>query len=261
MSSVHKNRPSHKRKESEANPSAEPQADDVGQVDWREQTFNDGLTGPVEKVSTPQDLITQSRTVMIDIDPQYLTPTLFDSGKGTRATRLYHQTVCHWLDRHPLGKKAEVRSTGSGLHALFHLEPVVVFGSTADRDLWATVVRAMQNTLPCDPNAPGLTALTRPIGSTNSKNDRKVKQLRPGEPIAPEEILQFVDDLRRRPFATVAGILYGADRITPCPVCKANGSTLAALDRVGRCYARCGTVKLVQLVGSFMSDPSTRGEE
>jgi len=261
MSSVHKNRPSHKRKESEASPSAEPQAGDVGQVDWREQTFNDGLTGPVEKVSTSQDLITQLRTVMADVDVKYLNPKLFDSGTGTFASRLYHQTVCHWLDRHPLGKKAEVRNTGSGLHVLFHLEPVVVFGSTADRDLWAAVVRAMQNTLPCDPNAPGLTALTRPIGSTNSKTNRKVKQLRPGEPIAPEEVLQFVDELRRRPFATVAGILYGADRITPCPVCNANGSTLAALDRVGRCYARCGTVKLAQLFGSFMSAPSTRGEE
>jgi hypothetical protein len=260
MSSVRKSRLSHKGKEPGEDPAAKPVIDD-GQIDWREQTFNDGLTGSIEQVSTPHDLIVQLRTPMIDIDPQYLVPTLFDSGKGSYASRLYHQTVCHWLDRHPLWKKAEVRSTGSGLHVLFHLEPIVVFCNTADRDMWAAVVRAVQNTLPSDPNAPGLTALTRPLGSVNSKNDRKVKQLRPGEPITPEEVLQFVDGLRRRPFATVASILYGADRITPCPACKADGSTLAALDRVGRCYARCGTVKLAQLFGPFMSTSSTRGEE
>ncbi|MBP3957794.1 hypothetical protein J8F10_21285 [Gemmata sp. G18] len=259
MRSVHKSQPSHKRKEPGEDPAAKPEIDD-GQIDWREQTFNGGLTGPVEKVSTPLELITQLRMVMVDIDPKYLNPMLFASGKGSHASRLYHKTVSLWLDRHPLGKKAEVRHTGSGLHALFHLEPIVVFGNTADRDRWAVVVRAVQNALPSDPNAPGLTALTRPIGSTNSKNDRKVKQLRAGEPITPEEVLRFVDELRRRPFATVAGILHGADRITPCPVCKADGSTLAARDRVGRCYD-CGTVELVQLFGPLMSPPSTEGEE
>jgi hypothetical protein len=260
MGTVRKNRPSRKRGDEDERPSPERRPDEDSRVDWREQTFNGGLVGPVDQVSTPLDLIVQLRTVMLDIDPQYLAPGLYDTGKGTHASRLYHQTVRHWLDRHPLWSKAEVRNTGTGLHVLIHLDPVVEFGCPADRELWATVVRAMQNTLPSDPNAPGLTALTRPIGSTNSKNDRKVRQLRPGTPVSPDAVLQFVDSLRQRPFATVAGILHGTDRVTPCPVCKTDGSTLAALDRVGRCYARCGTVKLAQLFGPFMSAPSAQGE-
>lgn len=261
MGTVRNNRPSRKRGYEDERPSPKRRPDEDSRLDWREQTFNAGDVGPVEQVSTPLDLITTLRMIMVDIDPQHLSPKLFDAGKGTFASRLYHQTVRHWLDRDPLWSRAAVLNTGTGLHVQLHLDPVVEFACPADRDLWAAVVRSVQNTLPSDPNAPGLTALTRPVGSVNSKTGRAVKLLRPGTPVTPDAVLEFVDKLRRRPFATVAGILHGADRITPCPVCRADGSTLAALDRVGRCYARCGTVKLAQLFGTFMSDPSNQGEE
>lgn len=253
MGAVRKKRPSLKRGDKNERPTPKQRPNEDPHVDWREQTFNSGAVGSVEQVSTPVNLIVQQRMVMVDIDPKYLDPGLFDTGKGSKASRLYRQTVRHWLDRHPLWSNAEVRNTGTGLHVLVHLDPVVTFDCPADRDLWVAVVRAMQNTLPSDPNAPGLSALTRPVGSVNSKNGRKVKQLRPGTPVAPDTVLQFVDSLRRRPFATLAGILHGSDRVTPCPVCMTDGSTLAALDRVGRCYARCGTVKLAQLFAPFMS--------
>lgn len=259
VGSVHKNRRSDKRNGAAENPPAKSPADD-SRIDWREQTFNDGLAGPVERVSTPRDLITRLRAVVIDVDTKYLNPALYAPGNGTDAFRLYDRTVGTWLDRHPLWSNAEVRHTGSGLHVLIHVDRGVAFDSTADRDRWAAVVRAMQNTLPSDPNAPGLTALTRPIGSVNSKTGRAVEQLRPGTPVAPESVLQFVETLRRRPFATVAGILHGTDRVAPCPVCRADGSTLAAFDRVGQCYAKCGPVKLAQLFGTFMAPTSVHGE-
>lgn len=259
MGNVHKPLPPRKGTGAGGKPSAKPAEE--ARLDWREQTFNDGEVGPVERVSTPRDGITRLRAVMVDTDTKYLDPALYPPGKGTDALRLYNQTVALWLDRHPLWSKAEVRHTGSGLHILFHFEQPVPFDSTADRDRWAAVVRAVQSTLPSDPNAPGLTALTRPLGSVNSKTGRAVKQLRPGTPVAPQAVLEFVDILRRRPFATVAGILHGTDRIAPCPVCRADGSTLAAFDRVGQCYAQCGPVKLAQLFGTFMITPSNHEEE
>jgi len=260
MSSVHKNRTSDKRKKALGTPT--PQQSDGGasqQIDWREQTFNDGSVGQIQQVSTPVDLIVRQKKIMVDIDPKYLNEGLFVDGKGTQATRLYNQTVRQWLDRHPLWKKAEVRHTGTGLHALLHLEPAVEFETAADRERWKAIVRVMQYSLPSDPNAPGLTALTRPIGSINSKNNQKVKRLRAGEPVAPEEIQQFVANLRKRPFTTINGILHGTDRVSPCPVCAIPGSTMAAMDRVGCCYAKCGKVSLAQLLGVFMSNSSTGG--
>jgi hypothetical protein len=261
MSSVTGNGAPNKKKDAAKKPSPTQPPGKAGQVDWREQTFNGGLAGTIEQVSTQADLITKLRMVMVDIDPKYLAPALYQTGKGSDAWCLYEHTVKHWLNRHPLWTNAEVRHSGTGLHVLLHLEPFVEFESSINRDRWAAIVRALQNTLPSDPNAPCLTALTRPVDSTNSKSNRRVTQLRAGTPVSPTALLDFVDQLRLRPFATIAYILYGTDRIAPCPICKMDGNTLAALDRVGRCYARCGMVKLAQLFGTFMSVPSAQEED
>ncbi len=139
MGKLSTGRPAHKGKA--AGPEkAKPRAD-KGRIDWREQTFNAGAVGPVEQVSTPAELITSLRTLMIDVDPKDLAGDLYDAGEGTFATRLYQHSVRHWLDRHPLLAHSEVRHTGSGLHVLIHLDPAVEFDTPADRDRWAAVVR------------------------------------------------------------------------------------------------------------------------
>ena len=85
-------------------------------------------------------------------------------------------------------KHAEIRLSGTGLHGIIWLAPPVELTSAAEQKKWANLVRAVQCSLPVDPNAPGITALTRAIGSTNSKNGSVVKVLEPGEPIDPASV-------------------------------------------------------------------------
>lgn len=231
----------------------------TGPQDERQQTFNDGETGPVHSVSVYTDLVTRLNEIMLDVDPQYLRPSLYAGESGTAGERLFEQPLKGWLDRHPLLKDAEVRFTGTGVHVLPRLDPPVTFDGTNDRDRWAAVVRCVQGTLPSDPNAPGLNALTRPVGSVNSKSGRPVTVLRHGTPIHPDRVLAFVAELQHRPFATVCKILHGGGTIRPCPLCRADGSALAAMNRVGRCY-KCGKVTLAQLLGGVMADPTTLAE-
>lgn len=236
-----------------------PTPDDVT-VDLREQLVNAGECGPVHQVSLPTDMITSLRGLMLDLDPKWLRQKLFAGEKGSPGFRLYKHLVEGWLKNDPLFAKAEMRHTGSGLHLLFWFDEPVEIESTGDRQRWDGVIRAVQRALPTDPTAPGITALTRPVGSVNGKSGKAVKVLREGTPVTAAEVLGFFDRLRSKPFLTVATLLFGTDRVTPCPVCRGAGSVLAANDRAGQCYGGCGTVKLADLFGTVMV-PSTRTED
>jgi hypothetical protein len=192
----------------------------------------------------------------VDIDPKYIRPDLYAGTGGTAAERLYEHTLGGWLDRHPVLKSAEVRLSGTGVHVLQRLDPSVEFHDTTERDRWAAMVRVVQSTLPSDPYAPGLTALTRPVGSVNGKSGRPVTVLRPGTPVHPDAVRAFVGQMHHTPFAIVAKVLHGSGTIRPCPVCRADGSSLKPRDRVGKCY-RCGPITLARLMGAVMVDPST----
>jgi hypothetical protein len=94
--------------------------------------------------------------------------------------------------------------------------------------------------------------LTRAPGSINSKNGARVTQLCKGKPVAQEVVLALYQDLRKHPFRTLAKILFGSEKCSPCPVCREKGSNLAALDYVGDCYSRCGRVNLATLYDVFL---------
>jgi hypothetical protein len=224
------------------------------QIDYREQPYNGGAVGPVETVSTARDLITRLSCIVVDLDPKYIRPELL-TGPGTTAEQLF-RLVAAWLERHPLGHAAEVRSTGSGLHVLFRIEPAVEFETTEERDLWDAVVKLVQASLPSDPNAPAITILTRPVGSTNGKTGRTVNRLRESGVAPKEEVLAFVAGLAGRPFAVLAGILHGeGERLAPCPVCNAAGSSMAVLNKKGMCYG-CGNVSVARLYATVMAEPT-----
>src|SRR5262249_3691153 len=106
-------------------------------------------------------------------------------------------------------------------------------------------VTMVQRSLPADPRAPGITALTRALGSINGKNGRVVELLKEGEPVSPEEIRHFAKAVSQAPFRTIAGILLGAERVDCCPLCQQQSLTVC--DRDGRCY-ECGKVRLDQLL-------------
>jgi hypothetical protein len=233
-------------------------------IDLREALCNDGPVGAASGIQVPAERITRLLGFVYDLDPKLLVPdnTLFAPADDPRR---FHELIRPVLDRHRLARHAEVRSSGTGLHLINALDPPVELDSAADQSRWAVLVRAAQCSLPTDPNAPGITALTRPVGSVNSKNGATVEVLRPGEPIDPARVVEFVGDLAEAPFRTIAAILLGADHVEPCPVCRAAGSRLGVLDHAGRCY-RCGKVRLEQLYETVLrseepSDPEATGAE
>src|SRR5205814_1567754 len=122
---------------------------------------------------------------------------------------------------------------------------------------WSGIVKVIQTALPTDPNAPGITAVSRAIGSVNSKSGATVRLLRAGKPVPVDAILELFGQLRDRPFRTVSQILLGTHRVSPCPICRKPGSALGVLDRVGVCYGQCGKVNLDRLYDAFLAPQQT----
>lgn len=220
-------------------------------LDLREALFNDGSTGAAPRIQLPTERITRLRGLMIDLDPGKLDPAnpLFPPAEQPAEFLRRNQAV---LDRHPLVRDAEVRSSGTGLHLLLWFEPPVELKTAGDQRRWDGLIRVIQATLPSDPNAPGIAALTRPVGSINSRNGARVETFRPGSPIDPQRVVEFAAQVKAAPFRVVAGILLGNESMTPCPVCSGARSSLAALDRVGKCYG-CGTVSLAALYEAILA--------
>jgi hypothetical protein len=215
--------------------------------DIREALYNDRQQGPAYAIQLPAEGITRLHGILLDFDPALYNPTnpLFSPAEDAQA---FYERIRPVLERHPLAKSAEVRATGTGLHVIIWLEPPVELHSAADQERWEATVGAVQCSLPSDPDAPGITALTRPIGANNSKNGATVAVLKQGQPIEPAVVEAFVESLGQAPFRQVALPLLGDSRATPCPVCRKEGSRLDVLDRVGSCYGVCGKVSLEQLL-------------
>ena len=230
-----------------------------GRPDDREQLYNGGLVGPIREVQLPLERIVRLNAFMYDLDPSLLVPgnPLFPPDDDPRSFR---ERIRATLDRHPLARHAEVRSSGRGLHAIVRLDPPVELETAADRRRWETMVCSAQCSLPADPRAPGITALTRPVGSVNSKNGSTVRTLSQGRPVDPGEVEVFVRELAGAPFRTVATILLGDDRMAPCPVCRGEGTRLDVMEKLGRCYARCGDVSLEMLLDSVFRPFAPAGE-
>jgi hypothetical protein len=221
-------------------------------TDCRESLANDQRSGPVTDVSLPEERITSLHGIMVDLDPKLLVPEnpVFPPDDDPEA---FLERISPVLDRHPLARHAEIRSSGTGLHLIIWLEQPVELQSTAEQKYWSGMVKVVQASLPSDPNAPGITALTRPVGSINSKNQAGVRILREGVPVAHQQVIDFVTELAATPFKGVARVLFGTEHVTPCPICSAEGSRLAALEHAGRCY-HCGTVHLDTLMSVVVQE-------
>jgi len=218
-------------------------------VDLREQLWNEGLTGKAGSIQVPTERITRLRGILLDLDPAKLiaeNPWFPPADNPDE----FHANIKPVLERHPLARHAEVRASGTGLHAIVRLEPPVELETAAAQKWWAALVRAVQCSLPVDPNAPGITALTRAVGSINSKSGAVVKVLEPGEPINPACVIAFLEALSKAHFKTVAMILLGSEHIQPCPICRRDGTHLRVLDYAGMCYY-CGKVTLANVLDTI----------
>jgi hypothetical protein len=194
----------------------------------------------------PAERITTLHGILLDFDPVLIDPEnpYFRPDDDPRA---FYSNIRPVLDRHPLARNAEVRSSGSGLHVIIWLDPPVELGTTAEQKEWATIVRTVQCTLPADLNAPGITALTRPLGSVNSQNRALVELFCPGKAVEGSTVKEFVNGLAKSPFKQAALILLGETCVSPCPSCQCEGSRLEVGDNVGFCYNGCGKVEIKQL--------------
>lgn len=226
------------------------------QGELREQLFNGGAIGPITHIQLPADQITTIRGIMLDIDPDLIRPSQLIPSVPTSPPEFYEQVVEPWLSRHPTLAKAEVRDTGRGVHVILRPGPPIEICTSRDRTLWQSTIEIIQSALPSDPRAPGITATTRAIGSTNAKAGRPVSLLRPSTPCSVEELWQLRDELVASPFRFLFSVLAGAQQISPCPICRTAGSRLDALDYAGKCYVKCGTVTLTQLISEVMHDVS-----
>lgn len=217
------------------------------QPDDRRQLFNDAMCGPIELIQLPAEMITRLNGILYDIDLDAFRTSVVPAEARSNPDKFYQAVVRPWLRRHTVLKDAQVRRSGRGLHVIIWFEEPVEFASDGERRRWDGIVRALQAVLPTDPDAPGITATTRALESTNSRNGVKVTRLHRGKPVSVQAVLDFFEQVRSSPFKTVMEILFGTDRLRPCPVCGSDGSTLVALDRVGTCYGSCGKVELARL--------------
>lgn len=220
-----------------------PKSEPEEQVDLREQLFNDGAVGQIEEISTQDQLVTQLRGILLDIDPILLAPSWLIADPTKPAADIYQQYVAGWLSRHPVLRKAEVRGSGNGLHVLLMLDEPLIFKDDKEKIIWDSRVEIAQTILPTDPNAPGLNAMTRPIGSINGKNGARVELLKRGEGVAAKELVEMTGQLVEEPFKTITSVLTGRSRLAPCPICSHHESTLGAGPQNGSCY-KCGKVSL-----------------
>jgi hypothetical protein len=234
---------------------------DDDQVDRREQPYNGRETGPIQRVQLATDNITELHAIVLDLDLHLIRTDCPVPVTTTGPSEFHKTTLGPMLDRHPALAGAEVRDSGRGVHVIIWFDEPVTFETDGERRRWAGIVEVVQAALPIDPDQPGITTLTRPIGSLNGKTNREVTCLRPGTPVPIAEVLRLYDQMVRSPFRTVMGILLGADRMSPCPVCQAEGTSLSALDQVGRCYGSCGTVKLERLYDLFLAPRTAKGKE
>lgn len=230
-----------------------------GAADQREALFNSGAVGTFKEVMVRHHEVALLRGILIEIDGECLRVGNVIESMPTDGFELYERHVRGWLDNHPTLRKAEVRFSGRWLHCILWLDTPIEIKSDRRRELWDEVVVAVQRALPSDPEAPALLAMTRPVGSVNSKTGRKVELIKPGEPVTEREVFNFVDDLTQRGFATVTQILFGSTIVSPCPFCREEESSLSGtapryrtsdpkIINRGSCY-HCGKVPLNDLIG------------
>ena len=232
-----------------------------GAIDAREQLTNDGEIGSFAQVSIPESMITSQRGILFDFDPGLYRHSVAPADVLASPVAFFDAVISKFLARDPVLQKAEVRVSGVGVHAILRFREPIQFPTVADRQRWAAIVKVIQRLLPVDPHCPGITALTRPVGSVNSKNGGLVCQIRAGEGVPFEDVLGLYERARISPFRIVASLLFGAEHISPCPICASPRSRLDVLDKIGDCYESCGKVRLGQLIDVFLAPRPAKPKE
>jgi len=214
--------------------------------DLREQLFNERLTGPIKSVATSAERIYELHGLMYDIDPSVLRSGGLLGKIPHNPSELYQRVIGKLIDRSDVLRNAEVRNSGRGLHVILWFDEPVQCDSDQKRLELSCVYDVLIPLLPSDPHQPRLTALTRKVGSINSKSGTQVEVLKAGTPVPYNSVRALAEQSVDAPFKMIGGVLLGGERISPCPICKQPDSSLVLHDHVGHCYG-CGQVTLGQV--------------
>src|SRR5687768_14289784 len=105
-------------------------------IDSREQLVNACAVGPFEAASLPLEMITSLHGIILDFDQGLFREARVPTEARSDPACFYESVIRPMLARSPVFNRAEVRSSGSGLHALVRFEKPLVFDSDADRQRW-----------------------------------------------------------------------------------------------------------------------------
>ena len=227
--------------------------------DIRESLCNMREVGPAKIIQISVAEVGVLHGLMIDLDLKHFSQPLLEQGKPATPESLFESVVKELLDRDGVFSQAEVRMSGGGLHVIIWFTKPVEFEDDTKRAKWRQIVKLVQRALPSDPHQPDIAGLTRPIGEWNSQAGRPVVQLRPGQPVSADAVEQLAHQLAGAPFESVSRLLFGSDRISPCPLCAADKSELVAGKHCGHCY-HCGKKNLSQLFRVMLGSTTGAGE-
>jgi hypothetical protein len=230
---------------------------DPHQIDLREALFNEQAVGPAPRVQAPREGVTRLAGLVTDVDADLLKPNVWFPPAG--GAEDFFKAIRPTLERHPVLRHAEARDSGRWVHLIVRFERPVELMSARDQKHWTAIHRVLNSSVPADPNAPALIALTRPTGSINSRTGRVVRVLKEAAPIAAPLLEDWAEEVGRKPFATLARVFFG-EKHSPCPYCEAAGSHLDLGDVVGFCY-RCGHVPVTRLHEPFLKAPGSEGKK
>jgi hypothetical protein len=218
--------------------------------DIREQLVNEGKTGPTSHISVGEEQVTRLLGILLDLDLKQLQGSWLTPNVPRSPEEFYNKHVKHWLERHPVLRKAEVRNSGGGLHVILRLETPIELKTDQDAARWKVRAQFIQSILPTDPQQPAF-GMTRPVGEINRKYDVRVTQLRSGKPVTEAELELLYQQMKTGPFQMLLKVLTGEERLEPCPLCN-SGEALRCLEHLGKCYG-CGTVSVGKLLSTVFT--------
>jgi hypothetical protein len=224
-------------------------------VDLREVLYNDRRVGTAGQVQLPREAVTRLHGLPVDLDADLLQPNPWfppaETAEGFAAA------IAPALARHPVLCHAELRKTGRWLHAIVWFEVPVELRSAADQRHWTGLHQVLMGSVPSDPAAPALIALTRPVGSVNGKTGAEVRTLKPGAPVPAAALEGWAAEVASKPFEAVGTPLFGG-RVSPCPYCRREGSHLDLGAAFGLCYGACRYVQFRRLFEPFLKGPAAQ---
>lgn len=223
-------------------------------IDSRESLVNDRAVGPIELVQISRDCVTSIHGFMIDVDPKNFRTDGLWGVTDDDPVQLYDRHLKPALDRHPVLSGCEVRCSGTGLHLLIWFDTPVELMAEKDRNEWEARIRILQAVVPSDPLQPGITAVTRPTESINSKNGGAVCCLRSGTRMPAAQVIDLVESICHAPAKWLLQFLFGSDTVRPCPCCHREGTGLKAFGWKARAYGCCGDLSLEQLIELVMKN-------